>query len=254
MNNLKTILIDVEPLARDILRSLLNDYPQIEIIGEAKNGEDAVEKIESLLPDLIFLDIQMPGCDAFEVIRRFRHLKQQPVPVFQTVYDEFALKAFETMAVDFLLKPVDPERLKLTIEKLGAIKGDESSQSDKLDKLFAYLDSAEVKQSKDQQFLRIKAGDEIFFVRLEEICYLEADNKYTVVHTQNEEFLIKDTLGVLESSLGSQFVRVHRSFIINLKYLKKLKKWFKGSYVAVLNNKKQTEIPISSEMKGRLFE
>lgn len=254
MNSFKTLLIDDEPLARDILRSLLKDYPQIEIIGEAKNGEDAVEKIESLLPDLVFLDIQMPGCDGFEVIRRTRHLKKQPVVVFQTAYDEFALKAFETMAVDFLLKPVDPERLKLTIEKLSALRNDESSQNNKLDKLFAYLDSTVVKQTKDLQFLRIKSGDEIFFVRLEEICYLEADNKYTVVHTQNEEYLIKDTLGMLEGSLGSNFVRVHRSFIINLSYLKKLKKWFKGSYVAVLNNKKQTEIPISSEMKGRLFE
>lgn len=250
MKDLKVVLVDDETLARKKLRELLSVYPNLEIIGEAKNGEEAVEIIEKSDPDLVFLDIQMPGLTGFEVITK---LTRKPYIVFQTAYDEYALKAFETSAIDYLLKPVDRERLQLTINKIMGMEQQKSAINGKIDKLLSFLNNGEAEEHLLKYF-RIKTGDNIFFVKIEDIVYFEADNKYSILHTKDDNHLINDTLSDLEHKLPPNFIRVHRSFIINMDFLKKLKKWFKSQYVAVMNDQKNTEIPVSKDLKSRLFE
>lgn len=250
MKDLKVILVDDETLAREKLRELLSCYPNIDIIGEAKNGEEAVEIIEKNDPDLVFLDIQMPGLTGFEVLAR---LSKKPYIVFQTAYDEYALKAFETSAIDYLLKPIDRERLQLTINKIMGMEQQKNAINGKIDKLLSFLNNGESEEH-HLKYFRIKTGDNIFFVKTEDIVYFEADNKYSILYTKDDSHLINDTLSDLEHKLPQNFIRVHRSFIINMDFLKKLKKWFKSQYVAVMNDQKSTEIPVSKDLKSRLFE
>jgi two-component system, LytTR family, response regulator len=244
--HLRAMIIDDEELARKRLQKMLRVYEKdLEVVGEAVNGQDAVEKIESLLPDLIFLDVQMPGFDGFEVVRRLRH---KPLIFFTTAYDEYALKAFEENSVDYLLKPVEQERLDKAIEKLRRLR--HSSQPlaiDHLERLLSRLASPPL------QRLQVKMGDRIVLIDVGDVFYFEAKDKYTFLHTSDQEHLIETTLTELEEKLDkSHFVRIHRSTIVNLKHVREMVKWFGGKYKVRMKDKAQTELVVSRGYADRI--
>jgi two-component system LytT family response regulator len=244
--HLRAIVIDDEELARKRLRKMLLSYEKdLEVIDEAENGEDAVDKIEALHPDLIFLDVQMPGFDGFEVVRRLRH---KPLIVFTTAYDEYALKAFEENSVDYLLKPIEQERLDKAIEKLRFLqKTPQPRGYDHLEHLLSKLVSPPLTR------IQVKSGDKIVLIDIGDVAYFEAKDKYTFLHTSEQEHLIEMTLTELEEKLDKlNFVRIHRSTIVNLKFVREMVKWFGGKYKLKLKDKAQTELVVSRGYVDRI--
>ncbi len=228
---MKAIIIDDERLARKELMSLLNDFPSIEVVAECNNAEKGIEKIEELHPDLIFLDIQMPGKDGFAMLEE---LSVVPKVIFTTAYDEYALKAFEVNAFDYLMKPIDQDRLKETIQKLGKeIEEEIATEKDKkVESRFA---------ANDQVF--VKDGDKCWFVQLKNISLFESEGNYVRVYFENNKPLILKSLNNLEERLDSKiFFRANRKYIINLKWISSVESWFNGGLLAKLSNGKQVEI------------
>jgi two-component system LytT family response regulator len=243
----KTILIDDEPLALQRLERLLQPYgDMIEIVDRAANGLEAVEKIEAAKPDLIFLDIQMPELNGFEVLDHLIHL---PLIIFSTAYDEYALKAFETNSIAYLLKPVDPERLKKALEKLQRLTGGETSAwREQLQKLLAGI-----KTPPTAKRIQVRLGDHIRFLNLKDIYFFRAMDKYVEAHTFDESFLLTETLNQFEADLpAGDFVRIHRSALINLNHLDEVIRFAPGSYRARMRDKKKTELPVSRGAKAKL--
>ncbi|NOR46376.1 MAG: response regulator [Candidatus Delongbacteria bacterium] len=243
----KTLVIEDEELSQQGLLKLLENFDEIEVIGTAENGIEAVEKINELKPDLIFLDIQMPGKTGFEVLQDIDYM---PIVIFTTAYDEYALKAFETNSIDYLLKPIEDDRLAKAIDKLNNMtSGSDDPFKNKINNLLEQLQNQQGTLSR----IHIKIGDEVLFVNLKDTFYFKADNKYTSIFTFDDEYILNDSLASLEERLPDNFIRIHRGYIINVDHLKKLKKWFGGKYIAVLNDKKKTEVPVSRSCKDKLL-
>lgn len=243
---LRAIIIDDEELARKRIRKMLRKYESdLEIVDEACDGEDAVARIDALHPDVIFLDVQMPGLDGFEVVRL---LKTNPYIVFVTAYDEFALRAFEENTVDYLLKPIEQQRLDKAIDKLRRLFDSHALHLDKsVERLVARLAAAPLKR------LRVKMGDRIVLVDVADVVYVEAKDKYTFLHTTDQKYIIDFTLAELESKLDStDFVRIHRSAIINLKHMLEMVKWFGGKHKVRLRDKNKTELVVSRGYVDRI--
>ena len=220
----KVILIDDEDPARLLLREYLSAYPDLVIIGEANNGVDAIREIEKFSPDLIFLDIQMPGLNGFEVIQQ---LKTLPQIIFSTAYDQYALKAFEVSAIDYLLKPYTKERFDKAVQKV--IQSDDH-QIDSLLQLTEHL-SHEIKatQSFPKQIL-VPHKNRLIALPVNQIIRVEADKNYSRLITKEHNFLSNYGISQIESKLDpQQFIRVHRSSIINLNFVQELFK-YPGSY------------------------
>jgi two-component system LytT family response regulator len=243
---LRAVVVDDEDLARRRLLKLLLKYGNVvEIVGEAVNGEDAVGLISSLRPDVVFLDVQMPGCDGFEVVRR---LKEKPFIVFATAYNEYALKAFEENSVDYLLKPVEQKRLDRTIEKLRKFTGGTASGvNENIEKMLARLAPPGLRR------LKVTLGDRIILVDLTDVVYIESRDKYTYLHTADREYVIDETLADLEGKLdGSAFVRIHRSLIVNVKFIREIVRWFAGRYKVRLKDAKETELIAARSYAGNI--
>ena len=242
----RTILIDDEPLALERLKRLLEPFIDIiEILDCACDGRDATEKINRLKPELIFLDIQMPGLNGFEVLERIDFL---PLIIFSTAYDEYALKAFETNSIDYLLKPVEPERLEVSIEKLKRLTtGEKDNFREKLDILLSELKKPSLKR------LQVKVGDSIVLLKVCDVCFFRAIDKYVEAGTYDKTYLLSNTLNQLEQELSSDdFVRIHRSAIINLNHLEKIIRWFGGRYKVRLKDKNKTELDVSRNSRYKL--
>lgn len=234
MKQFKTIIIDDERLARQELRTILNDYPEIEIIDEAQNGEEGIEKIKALNPDLIFLDINMPGMTGFEMLK---HLSEIPHVIFVTAYDEYALKAFEVNALDYILKPVDTNRLNEAIEKLKQ-NDDQEFESDTKNK----LTRSERRLSINDKIF-IKDGEKCYFVKLGDVRMLESDGNYVKVHFGTSRPLILRSLNSFEEKLDQEyFFRANRKFIINLDWIEKVENWFNGGLQVELKTGEKVEI------------
>jgi two-component system LytT family response regulator len=232
MKTFKTLLIEDERLAREELKSLLKDYLEIDIIGEAKNGEEGIALIKEHNPDLVFLDINMPGMNGFEMLKQIEDL---PRVIFVTAYDEYALKAFEVNALDYILKPVDPERLREAIQKL-------SSEDD-----FVSVQSASIARkdrllsAKDRVF--IKDGEKCWFVELSKVRMLESDGNYVKVYFDNFRPLILRSLNSFEERLDPEFFfRANRKFIINLQWVSSIENWFNGGLQVELREGEKVEI------------
>lgn len=244
--NFRTIIIDDEQLARERLRRLLDSYSDvITIIDEASDGLSAVEKINKHHPDLIFLDIQMPEFTGFQVLEK---ITNNPWIIFATAFDEYALKAFETNSIDYLLKPIDKQRLKLSIEKLTKLKPAEKDEI-----------SAHIKQllsdlkSPLTQKLQVKIGDKIRFLDYKDIIFFQANEKYVEVNTFDEQYLIEQSLYKIEEDLSRfGFVRVHRSTLVNFNQVQEVFKWFNGKYMVRMKDKKKSELPVSLSFKDNL--
>ncbi|HUR66181.1 MAG TPA: LytTR family DNA-binding domain-containing protein [Chitinophagaceae bacterium] len=233
----KAIIIDDEPAARRLMKSLLEEHTSVvEIIGEAGNGVEALEKIESLLPDLIFLDIQMPDLTGFEVIEKLQH---KPNIIFTTAYEQYAIKAFETFSIDYLLKPIKEERLAQSIAKLKQFgKAGLTIDVRGLQQMIQQL-KAPVKATA----LTVKSGDRINLLKFENICYLEAQDKYVFIHTSDgQKHLTDQTLTHLEEKLPPEFYRVQKSFIINKEMIKEMHKHFNGRFLFTMDDKNTTKI------------
>lgn len=236
----RTILIDDEKLALSRLRRLLNDFsPLIEIIGEAANGQEGCSLIEKERPDLIFLDIEMPLLNGFEMLQRLQYM---PIVVFATAYDQYAIKAFEENSIDYLLKPIEKERLKLTIKKLEKLQASPQEgflqENDNLWKLLQKINPPQEINS-----ISVKVGNKIILLRLEEIAYIEAEDKYTFVYTaEGKKHILDYTVAYLEQKLPAYFIRVSRSSIVNKKFIAEMHKHFSGKYQIILSDKTRTKI------------
>jgi two-component system, LytTR family, response regulator len=233
----KTIVIDDEPAARRLMKSLLQEHSDVvDIIGEASNGREALEKIEKLRPDLIFLDIQMPDLTGFEVIDQ---LNEKPNIIFTTAYEQYAIKAFETFSIDYLLKPIKEERLAQSIEKLK--KFGRFNQSIDVNGLQEII--RQFQAPKKATALPIKTGDRINLIRFENIAYLEAQDKYVCVYTtEGQKYLTDQSLTVLAEKLPSIFCRIHRSYIINKEKIREMHRHFSGRYLFIMDDKASTRI------------
>ena len=240
----KTLIIDDEQLARQRLARLLKPCDDINIIGEAVNGRDGLEKIEKLLPDLIFLDIEMPVFNGFEMLHQLKH---QPKVIFTTAYDQYAIKAFEEDSIDYLLKPVETERLEKTLKKL------QQTQYQPLPDLPLETLMKQLLIKKEIKTLTVKIGDKILLIKLDSIIYIEAEEKYVFLNTgDGKKHLTDFTINSLEEKLPGQFVRIHRSYIINTEHIKEIRRSFNGAFVFVMNNTENARLT-SSRSNGEML-
>ena len=231
---MRAIIIDDERLARKELNNLLENYPEIEIVDQAVNADEALEKIIQLDPELIFLDIQMPGKTGFELLEE---LEKVPKVIFTTAYDEFAIKAFDVNALDYLLKPIQEERLKDTITKVLAVQA--SSLAER-----AQEGVSEIKQQlgmNDKVF--VKDGDRCWFISLKEIRLFESDGNYIKVYFDNVKPMIHKSLNALDEKLDERsFFRASRKHIINLSWIKTIETWFNGGLLVELKGGEKVEV------------
>lgn len=236
-NAMRTLIIDDESPARQRLKELLTIYPDtFQLVGEAENGRKALELINKLDPDLIFLDIQMPGMTGFDLIKQ---LDKIPIIVFCTAYDQYSLDAFETNSIDYLVKPVKAERLEKTIEKLKRFSV--QSNQDELIRILEKLNG----QSEQQEMssITIKKGNRLIFIKLEDVSYFQADERYVkVVTVQGDENITEKSLKELEEKLPGSFMRIHRSIIINKNLIREIQSYFNSKYVFILNDNKKTKL------------
>ena len=231
---MRAIIIDDERLARKELNNLLENYPEIEIVDQAVNADEALEKIIQLDPDLIFLDIQMPGKTGFELLEE---LEKVPKVIFTTAYDEFAIKAFDVNALDYLLKPIQEERLKDAITKVLAVQA--SSLAER-----AQEGVSEIKQQlgmNDKVF--VKDGDRCWFISLKEIRLFESDGNYIKVYFNNVKPMIHKSLNALDEKLDERsFFRASRKHIINLSWIETIETWFNGGLLVQLKGGEKVEV------------
>ncbi|GAB3351558.1 LytTR family DNA-binding domain-containing protein [Arachidicoccus ginsenosidivorans] len=225
---IKAIIIDDERPARAELKKLLQSYPEIEILDEAQNSKEAIEKINEHNPDLIFLDIQMPGKNGFELLGE---LMSTPKVIFTTAFDEYALKAFEVNALDYLLKPIDSKRLAEAIQKLTLQVSQGAIQKDNKTVL-----------TENEQFF-VKDGDKCWFVKLADVRLFESAGNYAKVYFDNYKPLILKSLNALEERLDEHhFFRVNRKHIVNLKWIAKIEPYFNGGLLLELKNGEKIEV------------
>lgn len=232
------IIVDDEKLARDLLMEFLEPYPEIEVLAECSKGTEAVEKIEELKPNLIFLDVQMPGMDGFDVLEALEH---KPYVIFTTAYDQYAIKAFDNNAIDYLLKPLDEDRFNRAVERAAdRIKSEDSN----FDELIESLRTTEGEGKKYSTHLFVQKSEKLLNIDINDILHLEASGDYTILTTKTDQFLSSSGIGKLEGKLDPEkFIRIHRSTIINLNYLKEIEKHFNGGLIVKMDNSKS--FPVS---------
>jgi two-component system LytT family response regulator len=227
----KAIIIDDERLARNELKKMLSDFSEIEVIGEAANAQEGIEKIESLAPDLIFLDIQMPGKTGFDMLME---LEKAPHVIFTTAYDEFALKAFEVNALDYLMKPVEPKRLADALYKL------QQAEEKELAAAMAGMNRGMLGEN-DQVF--VKDGEKCWFVKLGEVRLFESVGNYAKVYFGSNKPLILKSLNALEDRLDERiFFRANRKHIINMRMIEKVEPYFNGGLLLDLKGGEKIEV------------
>lgn len=234
MSTIKTIVIDDEQLAIDIIRNYLGNHDDIEIVAECQNGFEGLKAIHELNPDLVFLDIMMPKLSGFEMLELMDH---HPVVIFSTAYDQYALKAFEQNAIDYLLKPYAQDRLDLALDKARK-KLTEATAAPEIMNLIRYH-----QETGDLHRVVVRTGSKIDIIAVDKIRYLESMNDYVYIHTANSKFLKQQTMKYFEEHLpGKEFVRIHRSYILALRELAKLEPYGKDSHVAVLKDGSQLQV------------
>lgn len=232
MEKIKTLLVDDERPARNEMKRLLSKFDQIQIVGEAANAGEAVSQIEKLNPDLMFLDIQMPGKSGFDLLE---DLDFSPHVIFVTAYDEYALKAFEVSALDYLLKPVDEDKLKAAIDKIN--------ERMQLNSGSAAAENKDQRVLNEDERVFLKDGDKCWFVSLKDIRYFESNGNYVHVYFEDQKPLVLKSLNKLEQKLSEkQFFRAGRKFIINLSYIEKVETSFSGGLMVVMSDQRQIEI------------
>jgi two-component system LytT family response regulator len=239
---IKVILIDDEPLARSITREYLQPHAEVEIVQECNDGFEGVKAITQYKPDLIFLDIQMPKINGFEMLEL---IDQPPAVIFTTAFDEYAMKAFEAHAIDYLLKPFSKDRFDKALLKWFQQRGNAPDKNPQT------LLQEEIRQPEERNRIVVKEGGNIRIIPVHEIQYIEAYDDYVKIFTQKEMFLKKKTMSFYEQSLdANQFVRVHRSYIIQLSQLTRIEPLEKDTHIALL--KSNVRVPLSKSGYAKL--
>jgi two-component system LytT family response regulator len=248
---IRVLLVDDEPLAREMLREMLQGDPDAQIVGESCNGRDALEAIRTESPDLIFLDVQMPEVGGFEVLAS---LEKEKIPcvIFVTAYDQYAVRAFEVQALDYLLKPFDQERFDVSWQRAKAQLLRDRNGGGMDQRILALLQ--ELKAGKNYlERLVIKAAGRIYFLETSEIDWIEAEGNYVSVHSAKKTHLLRETISSLEAQLDPRkFVRIHRSSIVRLDFIQELQPWFHGEYRVIL--KDGTQLTLSRNHRDKLQE
>ncbi|HEX9730834.1 MAG TPA: response regulator [Thermoanaerobaculia bacterium] len=223
---IRTILVDDEPLAREKLRGFLESEPDFEVIGECRDGAEAIRAIQREEPELVFLDVQMPELDGFEVLDRLDR-RRLPAVIFVTAYDQYALKAFEVHALDYLLKPFDRERLRRALARVR-----ERRQADELrSRLRALLEE----RARFPDRLEVKSGGRVRILKVDEIDWIDAAGNYVKIHARGETLTLRQTMGRIEERLDPRlFLRIHRSTIVGIGRIRELRQQQHGDYVVVL--------------------
>jgi two-component system, LytTR family, response regulator len=250
LKKIRALLVDDEPIAREGLRVYLSAETDVEVIGECSNGLEAVTAIEGERPDLIFLDVQMPGLDGFGVLETIG-AERMPAVVFVTAYDQYALKAFEVHALDYLLKPFDRERFQKALERARHEIRKEASREVNT-RLLALLENLR-RGEKYLERLVIKTAGRIFFMNVDEIDWMEAADNYVKLHAGSETHLLRETVNHMESRLDPQkFVRIRRSTIVQINRIRELRPTHGAEYTVTLRN--GVELTSSRRYRGRLAE
>jgi two-component system LytT family response regulator len=249
----RAFLVDDEPLALRRLERMLREDGRVEILGTATDPERVSLEIELLTPDVLFLDIQMPALTGFDLLGR---LDQQPLVIFTTAYDQYALRAFEHHSVDYLLKPVEQEQLDRALSKLERMVGGEAPRPE-IQELLRRIASAMQPQQNAAGLDRIpsRSGERVHFLELARITHFFAEDKLTYAATAEKNWVVDRTIAELEEKLNpTRFVRVHRSTIVNLDFVDELYSWFGGRMMLRLKDHKKTEITVSRERLKELKE
>lgn len=242
---IKALVIDDEPLARTVIKEYLEDNPAIEIVAECNDGFEGIKAIQQHQPDLIFLDVQMPKINGFEMLELVEHV---PAVIFTTAFDEYALKAFEAHAVDYLLKPFSKERFEKGIAKFHDL---EIAKQQKINTGRLLADVIPATTASER--IVVKNGGKIRIIPVDQVHYLEAADDYVKIHVQQENFLKNKTMGYFESTLpAARFVRVHRSFIINVQEITRIDPYEKDGHLAVLRS--GAKVPVSKSGYVKLKE
>jgi DNA-binding LytR/AlgR family response regulator len=253
---LSAVIVDDEELARDELAYLLKNAGDVNVVAQGKNGLEAISLIKEHNPDLVFLDVQMPGLDGFGVIKKLLD-KKVPLPkiVFATAFDQYAVKAFEVNAVDYLLKPFDKKRVAQSLQKARAKQDPEGAPAERIETLMRMLESQKPQPSK----LLLKALGRMFLVDQKDICYASIEDGVITVVTAGASGMeghsncrtLEELLDSLDPNL---FWRAHRSYLVNINRIREVVPWFKSSYQLRMDDKKQAEIPVSRAQTKRLRE
>jgi len=249
----RAFLVDDEPLALKRLERLLQEDGRVEVVGAASDPERAALEIELLAPDVLFLDIQMPGLTGFDLLGK---LETQPLVIFTTAYDQYALRAFEHHSVDYLLKPIEREHLDRALGKLERVAGG-AERRPEMRTLLKEITSALRSQQGAERLERIpsRSGERVHFLELARITHFFAEDKLTFAATTEKKWVVDRTIAELEQKLDpARFVRVHRSTIVNLDYVDELYAWFGGRMMLRLKDPKKTEITVSRERLKELKE
>ena len=238
---LKVLIVDDEPPARERLRSLLAEIADVEVVGEAANGHEALRETHDLAPDVVLLDVRMPGMDGLEAARHLNVLEEPPAVIFTTAYDQYAVEAFDAHAVGYLLKPVRKEQLAASLARAGRVTRAQLQR----------LAAAAGEERRSHIAARHREG--LRLIPIEEVQYFLADQKYTTVRHVNGEDLIEDSLRLLESEFGAAFVRIHRNALVGVKYLERIERNADGQYFVRLRGC-EAPLQVSRRMAGELKE
>ena len=232
MKKIKTVIVDDEPLARERLATLLSAEPDIELVGQCRDGEEAVTAIQDHTPDLMFLDVQMPGMTGFDVIEAVG-TDRMPLVIFVTAYDQHALRAFQVRALDYILKPFDRERFSEALQRARRhIERDETGDLGR--RLLALVKDLRKDQPRSDRLV-VKSGGRLFFLRMDEIDWIEAAGNYVRLHVGNTSHLLRETMNAIESRLDPErFFRIHRCRIVNVERIQEMQPWLNGEYSVVL--------------------
>jgi two-component system LytT family response regulator len=245
-NKIKAMIVDDEYPAREIVSRYVNHFSNIEIIAECNNGFEALKKIGKLKPDILFLDIQMPKLNGFEMLEL---IENPPVIIFTTAYDQHAIKAFEVNAVDYLLKPFSQDRFNAAVKKAFGFLQDNSKQKNVLKKLITHHSS----KSDYLDRIIVKTGNTIKIIEIEKLIRIEAQDDYVMLYTGDGKYLKQKTMKYFEEHLDPNlFIRIHRSHIVKLSLIKQLEPYTKGTYQVILHNR--IELPISKSGYQKLKE
>jgi two-component system LytT family response regulator len=245
---IRTLIVDDEPLARERLRRLLDDQPDVEVIGECQDGNEALETIRRQRPDLVFLDVQMPELDGFGLLQALGS-ESLPALIFVTAHDRFALRAFEVHALDYLLKPFDTERFEAALARARQwlARGRTGDLDQRLAALLADLRDA----PKPLDRLAVKSGGRVVLVRIEEVDWIEAADNYVNLHVGTVSHLLRETMNSLEQRLpASQFLRISRSTMVQLDRIRELQPLFHGEYAVILRD--GTRLTLSRSYRDKL--
>ena len=228
---IKALIVDDEPLARDRIREMLKEHPEVEVIAEARNGQEAIEAVANQNPDLVFLDVQMPDLDGFSVLQNL-DVQKIPLIIFVTAYDQHALRAFDVHAVDYLTKPFDRKRFAEAIDHAKVyMKGAKEPDTARILSMLQEIRAGE----RYLERFAIKNGETVFFVRAEDVDAIEAQGNYVRLSLAGSSHLLRDTLNNVESQINPRmFVRIHRRTIVNIDRVKEVQTWARGEYRVVL--------------------